>query len=128
MKIKRTNTFVTAIRVILFTVMLLLVSQRVKCQPSNNNALSPRQIDFSTMIERAKSYSPEDFTFSVSAPSLIAQSADGWEIAYYVFVDDIEYMELPSELMLLKKSRVLDLSMATLKALAFTNKTCTKLE
>ena len=36
----------------------------------------------------------------------------------YVFVDDIEYMELPSELMLLKKSRVLDLSMATLKALA----------
>ena len=36
----------------------------------------------------------------------------------YVFVDDIDYMELPSELMLLKKSRVLDLSMATLKALA----------
>lgn len=36
----------------------------------------------------------------------------------YVFVDDIEYMELPSEFMLLKKSRVLDLSMATLKALA----------
>lgn len=36
----------------------------------------------------------------------------------YVFVDNIDYMELPSELMLLKKSRVLDLSMATLKALA----------
>lgn len=85
---KETNTFVKAIRFTLLTVMLLLVSQRVKCQPSNNNALSPRQIDFSTMIERAKSYSPEDFTFSVSAPSLIAQSADGWEIAYYVFVDD----------------------------------------
>lgn len=36
----------------------------------------------------------------------------------YVFVDDIDYMELPSELMLLKKSRVLDLSIATLKVLA----------
>ena len=47
---KETNTFVKAIRFTLLTVMLLLVSQRVKCQPSNNNALSPRQIDFSTMI------------------------------------------------------------------------------
>ncbi len=85
---KETNTFVKAIRFTFLTVILLLVSQRVKCQPSNNNALSQNQIDFSTMIECVKSCSPEDFTFSVSAPSLIAQSADGWEIAYYVFVDD----------------------------------------
>lgn len=85
---KRTNTFVTAIRVTLFTVILLLVSQQVKCQLSNNKASSLHQIDFSTMIERVKSYAPEKFTFSVSAPSLVAPSADGWEIAYYAFADD----------------------------------------
>lgn len=85
---KKTNTFDKTIRLTLFIVMLLLVSQRVKCQLPNNKAHSLYQTDFSTMIERVKSYSPEDFTFSVSAPSLLAQSADGWDIAYYVFVDD----------------------------------------
>lgn len=85
---KETSTFIKAMRLSLFTIMLLLVSQQVKCQQSNNKAFSPHQIDFSTMIERVKSYSPENFTFSVSTPSLLAQSADGWEIVYYVFVDD----------------------------------------
>ena len=67
---KETNTFVKAIRFTLLTVMLLLVSQRVKCQPSNNNALSPRQIDFSILQRTLRS-------LSVRLHSLHNQQMDG---------------------------------------------------
>ena len=63
------------------------MSSQANCQQATGE-FHPYQYDFSTIINRVKSYSPENFTFSVSMPSLVDSSANGWEITYYVFVND----------------------------------------
>lgn len=68
-----------------YLIVSLLIYTPVKCQQININ---PSQRDFLSIINRVKSYSAVDFKFSVSMPSLVTQSANGWDIAYFVFIDD----------------------------------------
>ena len=73
--------------IVLLFITLFGMSSQANCQQATDK-FSPYQYDFSTIINRVKSYSPEDFTFSVSMPSLVDSLASGWRITYYVFVND----------------------------------------
>lgn len=81
------SKFVENIWIVLLFITLFGMSSQANCQQATDE-FSPYQYDFSTIINRVKSYSPEDFTFSVSMPSLVDSSASGWRITYYVFVND----------------------------------------
>lgn len=85
-KMTKITDNIKSIWIIPFLIVSLLIHTHVKCQQINMN--NPSQKEFLSIINRVKSYSAVDFKFSVSMPSLVTQSANGWEIAYFVFIED----------------------------------------
>ena len=92
---ERTPKIIENIWMVLLFIISFGMFPNAKCQQTTD-VFSHYQFGFSAIIERVKSYSPEDFTFSVSMPSLVDTSANGLEITYFAFVNDTVIQEFCS--------------------------------